>query len=84
MKENIDYSQSEKQMGDLLTSMGVSIKADFSDEERKDLRRYLEQYMSSDACHPIQLDMKKFVLIICGADEASYLYQYIHGKGMSL
>lgn len=78
MKEIVDYAKSEKQMGDLLTSMGVSIEKDFSDEERRKLRRYLEQYMSSDACHPIQLDMKKFVLIICGADEASYLYQYIH------
>lgn len=79
MKETIDYSKSAKQMGDLLISMGVSIENDFSDEERKDLRRCLEQYMSSNACRrPLTLDMKKFYLIICGADEASYLYQYIH------
>lgn len=78
MGDVINYFYSEKQMGDLLKSMNVSIKDDFSDEEREKLRKYLESYMTSNACHKsVKIDLKKFYLVIRGADEASYLYQYL-------
>jgi len=76
MKPTIDYYNQNEQMGDLLISNGVSIKKDFSDEEREKLKNELEAYMSGSG-ELITIDLKKFNLVIKGADEASNLYQYI-------
>lgn len=76
MKKTIDYRQNNLQMGDLLISMNVSIKDDFSDIEREKLKSYLENYMRSGSCSPIRIDMNNFYLILKGSDEVSYLYQY--------
>lgn len=76
MKKTVDYSGNRLQMGDLLKSMNVSIKDDFSDIERKKLKKYLENYLISGSRNLIQIDMKKFNLILKGSDEVSYLYQY--------
>lgn len=77
MKPTIDYCQSNFQMGDLLKSMNVSIRDDFSDFERKKLKNHLEYYMTSGSTEPIKIDLKKFYIRIKGTDEASYLYQYV-------
>lgn len=79
MRAVVDYSESEFQMGDLLEIMGVSLQNDFSDKERARLRKTLEEYMRGNRSEQaILIDLKKFVLKIKGADEASYLYQYVH------
>lgn len=76
-KISIDYIDSPYPMGELLEVMGVSIKEDFSTVERKKLATYLADYMSGKCgSDQVSIDMKKFFLIIKGADEASYLYQY--------
>lgn len=77
MKPTIDYYYQNKSMGELLTSMGVSFGNDFSDEEREKLQKELERYMSSDGESKITIDLKKFNLVIKGADEAGYLYRYV-------
>ena len=77
MKERINYIQSDKQMGDLLESMNVSIKRDFSMEERLQLQKYLEDYMTKNRCDEIAIDLKTFYLVVKGTDEVSYLYQYV-------
>ncbi len=77
MKQTIEYYNQNKQMGDLLISMGVSIRDDFSNKELNDLRMMLEEYMSGDSKSKITIDLKKFNLVIKGADEASCLYQYV-------
>lgn len=76
MKKTVDYSRNRLQMGDLLKSMNVSIKDDFSDIEHKKLKKYLENYMTNGSCNLIQMDLKKFYLVLQGSDEVSYLYQY--------
>lgn len=74
----VDYLNSMYQMGELLEAMGVAIEEDFSEVERMDLAKYLEDYMSGKVgFEKIKIDMKKFFLIIKGADEAGYLYQYV-------
>lgn len=78
MKKVVDYFFSPYQMGDLLQSENVSIRNDFSDAEQENLRKYLEEYMSgSYENKSIQIDLKKFCLILRGADEADYLYEYV-------
>lgn len=78
MKQTIDYVQSEMQMGDLLETMEVSIKNDFSVKERMQLKKSLEDYMSGKADKSLTIDLKKFLLVVKGSDEASYLYQYVN------
>lgn len=76
-KPIIDYNYSTLQMGDLIASEGVSIKKDFSEAEREQLAKCLEDYMSSEhAMDEFKIDLKKFYLVIKGPDEASHLYQY--------
>lgn len=77
MKPRIDYHSQDQQMGDLLALRNVFIRSDFSYKERENLRQQLENYMRSDSCSPIKIDLKKFILEIQGADEASYLYRYV-------
>lgn len=77
MKPTIDYYYQNQPMGDLLNSMGVSIQNDFSDKEIEKLKNDLEHYMSSDGESKMTIDLKKFYLVIKGADEVEYLYQYI-------
>lgn len=76
MKPTIDYSASEMQMGDLINSMGVSIRNDFSDNERAAICKRLKKYLYGSCNKPLKVDLKKFVLSIIGADEAGHLIQY--------
>lgn len=77
MKQIVDYSKSLLQMEDLLIENDVSIKEDFTLEEREALKKQLEKYMSSQCNNELQIDLKKISLIVKGADEASYLYEYV-------
>lgn len=77
MKPTINYYYQDKQMGDLLNSMGVSIQNDFSDKELEKLKNDLEHYMSGSGESEMTIDLKKFYLVIKGADEAGYLYRYV-------
>lgn len=77
MKPTIDYYSQDQQMGDLLALMNIDIGRDFSDKEQENLRQRLENYMRSDSCSPLKIDLKKFILEIQGADEAGYLYRYV-------
>lgn len=77
MKPIIDYAQSGMQMGDLIRSQGVSLKQDFSPDERREIRRQLEYYLSSTCGDkPVIVDLKKCYIRIKGYDEAGYLLQY--------
>lgn len=73
----VDYAVSEYGMGDLLRAYGISLKEDFTEKERKKLRKKLEDYMIRSEGEKLHIDLKKIVLVIQGADEASYLYQYL-------
>ena len=77
MKKIINYGHSDLQMGDLLKENGVNISKDFSAFEKKILANTLERYMTSGCADLLKLDLKSFYLLIKGADEASYLYQYV-------
>lgn len=77
MKPTIDYYYQDKQMRDLLNSMNVSLENDFSDEELEKLKNDLEHYMSSDGETKMTINLKKFNLVIKGADEAGHLYRYL-------
>ncbi|HCW74725.1 MAG TPA: hypothetical protein DHM90_14140 [Clostridiaceae bacterium] len=77
-KDTVNYYSSPYQIGDLIEKMGLKIKEDFSEFERKELKKHLEGYMRGEyESDEIKIDMKKFFLIIKGADEASYLYHYL-------
>ncbi len=73
----IEYATSVWGMGDLLMKNGVSLKEDFTERERERLRKNLEKYMIRADGKKLYINLKKFVLIIQGEDEASYLYQYL-------
>lgn len=72
-----DYSTSREQMGDLLLSCGDPISK-LPRWKKKQLRRRLERYMSSQRANkPIKLDLGTCYLVIQGADEAGHLYQLL-------
>ena len=73
----IEYATSAWGMGDLLMKNGVSLKEDFTERERKRLRKKLEKYMIRADGKKLHINLKIFILIIQGEDEASYLYQYL-------
>ena len=75
--EKIDYARNPNQMGDLLIVKGVNIKHDFTVEERAILRKKLERYMKHESDQFLEINLKKFILLIKGSDEASYLHQYL-------
>ena len=77
MENVIDYYSQSRQMGDLLQAENVSIRKDFSVAEREKLQKKLEEYMKSRKNEILKIDLKKFILVIKGVDEASYLYQYV-------
>lgn len=77
MEKVIDYYSQSRQMGDLLQAENVSIRKDFSVAEREKLQKKLEEYMKSGKNEILKIDLKKFILVIKGVDEASYLYQYV-------
>lgn len=77
MEKVIDYYSQSRQMGDLLQAENVSIRKDFSVAEREKLQKKLEEYMKSRKNENLKIDLKKFILVIKGVDEASYLYQYV-------
>ncbi len=77
MEKVIDYYSQSRQMGDLLQAENVSIRKDFSVAEREKLQKKLEEYMKSRKNEILKIDLKKFILVIKGVDEASYLYQYV-------
>ena len=57
--------------------MNVSIRNDLLDCERQKLKKHLENYMMNGFCNPIKIDLIKFYLVIKGADEVGYLYEYL-------
>ena len=77
MEKVIDYYSQSRQMGDLLQAENVSIRKDFSVAEREKLQKKLEEYMKTRKNEILKIDLKKFILVIKGVDEASYLYQYV-------
>lgn len=77
IKKTVEYNKSNLQMGDLLQSMNVSIRNDLLDCERQKLKKHLENYMMNGFCNPIKIDLIKFYLVIKGADEVGYLYEYV-------
>ena len=74
----VRYASQEKQMGELLAAHDVSLKSDLSEQEYLELREILEQYLTNGKLwnESIQLNLKKFCLILCGPDEVSFLYEY--------
>ena len=77
MKPTVSYVDSEFQMGDLLTHYRVPFE-EFTDDELESLRDKLMDYMScSHNNEELKIDLKSIYLVIKGADEASYLFQYL-------
>ena len=76
----VDYASSPLQMGDLLMDYNVDFN-DFSHGEKKSLLKSIERYMNSGSTEFIVIDLHKIKLRLKGADELSYLMQYIPQNG---
>lgn len=79
MMPTIRYACQEKQMGDLLAANGVSFVSDFTERERAELRKLLEDYMSSANTWTtaITVDLKKIRLVFDNVDHVGHLYPYV-------
>ena len=74
--KKMDYYYQNLQMGDLLESQGVCF-GNFTNYEVRKLRKKLENYLSSGSEEQIEVNLKTFILVIMGADEAALLLNYI-------